>query len=182
MVEREADELVAKYGTPRRTAIITDGALCRVRCAALPVLCSGWWLSLAAAQPHGAADQGLEGGQPGGLCPHISRSACTHPACPYPPPAGEVELRQEDVIPNTPSLVVYSRRGYIKRMRADAFDVQRLGGKGARRAGRAAGRACCPAEPGGWWSGVGAGGQAPWQRQLGGLRCVGTPARAAGAH
>lgn len=42
-----------------------------------------------------------------------------------------MELRQEDIIPNTPSLIVYSRRGYIKRMRADAFDVQRLGGKGA---------------------------------------------------
>ncbi|PRW61571.1 DNA gyrase subunit A [Chlorella sorokiniana] len=67
VVEQEADELVAKYGTPRRTAIVADG---------------------------------------------------------------EVELRQEDIIPNTPSLVVYSRRGYIKRMRADAFDVQRLGGKG----------------------------------------------------
>lgn len=45
--------------------------------------------------------------------------------------AADLELRQEDIIPNTPSLIVYSRRGYIKRMRADTFDVQRLGGKGA---------------------------------------------------
>ncbi|KAL4439020.1 hypothetical protein ABPG77_006957 [Micractinium sp. CCAP 211/92] len=67
VVEQEADELVAKFGTPRRTAIITDG---------------------------------------------------------------EVELRHEDVIPNAPSLVVYSRRGYIKRMRADTFGVQKRGGKG----------------------------------------------------
>jgi len=51
---------------------------------------------------------------PPSMCPHI---------------AAEVELRQEDIIPNTPSLIVYSRRGYIKRMRVDALDVQRLGGK-----------------------------------------------------
>lgn len=53
--------------------------------------------------------------------------------CPPPPPspAGEVELRHEDVTPNAPSLVVYSKRGYIKRMRAEVFGVQGLGGKGA---------------------------------------------------
>ncbi len=33
VVEQEADELVAKYGTPRRTAIVADGArwVCRCR-------------------------------------------------------------------------------------------------------------------------------------------------------
>ena len=41
-----------------------------------------------------------------------------------------MELRQEDIIANTPSLVVYSRRGYIKRMRVDTFGVQNLGGRG----------------------------------------------------
>lgn len=45
--------------------------------------------------------------------------------------AGEVELRHEDVIPNAPSLVVYSRRGYIKRVRPDTFGAQKRGGVGA---------------------------------------------------
>ncbi|PSC74003.1 DNA gyrase subunit A [Micractinium conductrix] len=67
VVESEADELAAKFGTPRRSTIITDG---------------------------------------------------------------EVELKHEDIIPNAPSLVVYSKRGYIKRMRADAFALQRRGGMG----------------------------------------------------
>lgn len=31
MVEAEADELVAKYGTPRRTAILSDGAHAALR-------------------------------------------------------------------------------------------------------------------------------------------------------
>ena len=54
------------------------------------------------------------------------------PLTPWPPPptAANVELRTEDVIPNTPSLIVFSRRGYIKRMRAEAFNVQKLRGKG----------------------------------------------------
>ena len=65
------------------------------------------------------------------LMHHTSLPACL--ACrpaPVPCPAGEVELRHEDVIPNSQSLVVYSRRGYIKRMRADTFGVQKLRGKG----------------------------------------------------
>lgn len=45
-------------------------------------------------------------------------------------PQGEVELRTEDVIPNAPSLVVYSRRGYIKRMRPESFGAQKRGGMG----------------------------------------------------
>ncbi|EFN51479.1 hypothetical protein CHLNCDRAFT_56398 [Chlorella variabilis] len=67
VVTSEAEELAAKFGTPRRTHIITDG---------------------------------------------------------------EVELRHEDVIPNAPSLVVYSRRGYIKRVRPDTFGAQKRGGVG----------------------------------------------------
>ena len=36
----------------------------------------------------------------------------------------------EDVTVNARSLVVYSRRGFIKRMSADTFTAQRLRGKG----------------------------------------------------
>jgi DNA gyrase subunit A len=42
-----------------------------------------------------------------------------------------VEPKAEDVIPNTPSLVTFSSRGYIKRMPASTWDVQKRGGKGA---------------------------------------------------
>lgn len=41
-----------------------------------------------------------------------------------------MELKKEDIIPNKPSLIVFSKRGYIKRMSADAFTVQRLRGQG----------------------------------------------------
>lgn len=111
VVESEADELVAKYGTPRRTAIITDGAPKWLTC-----MVGGWapWVGNTVAQ-------------------RLSMLPC---------PAGEVELRREDVTPNASSLVVYSRRGYIKRMRADTFGVQGLGGKGRCPSG---GRA--PAQP-----------------------------------
>ena len=36
----------------------------------------------------------------------------------------------EDIIPNDQSLVVFSRKGYIKRLQADTFAVQHRGGKG----------------------------------------------------
>ena len=45
-------------------------------------------------------------------------------------PAGVKELTPEDVTPNAPSLVVYSRKGYIKRMSADTFTVQGRAGRG----------------------------------------------------
>ena len=38
--------------------------------------------------------------------------------------AHEGELTVEDVTPNTASLLVFSRRGYLKRMRADLFSPQ----------------------------------------------------------
>lgn len=41
-----------------------------------------------------------------------------------------VEPKAEDVIPNTPSLITFSSRGYIKRMPVSTWDVQRRGGKG----------------------------------------------------
>ena len=44
---------------------------------------------------------------------------------------GTAELKEEDVTPNTPSLITFSSRGYIKRMPVSAWDVQRRGGKGA---------------------------------------------------
>ena len=40
------------------------------------------------------------------------------------------KLSIEDIIPNDQSLVVFSRKGYIKRMQADTFTVQGRGGKG----------------------------------------------------
>ncbi|BDA50481.1 DNA gyrase subunit A [Coccomyxa sp. Obi] len=40
------------------------------------------------------------------------------------------QLSVEDVIPNRPSLLVFSRKGYIKRMPTDLFSVQRRGGRG----------------------------------------------------
>lgn len=39
-------------------------------------------------------------------------------------------VREEDVIPNTPSLVTFSSKGYIKRMPVSTWDVQKRGGKG----------------------------------------------------
>lgn len=45
--------------------------------------------------------------------------------------AGGVELRDEDIIPNDPGLVVFSRKGYIKRMSPDTFAVQGRAGTGA---------------------------------------------------
>ncbi|KAK9837232.1 hypothetical protein WJX81_000248 [Elliptochloris bilobata] len=44
--------------------------------------------------------------------------------------AGEGLLTVEDVTPNTASLLVFSRRGYLKRMRADLFSPQLRGGRG----------------------------------------------------
>ncbi|KAK9814470.1 hypothetical protein WJX72_006459 [[Myrmecia] bisecta] len=40
------------------------------------------------------------------------------------------QLVAEDVIPNQQSLILFSRRGYIKRMHADIFSLQRRGGTG----------------------------------------------------
>jgi DNA gyrase/topoisomerase IV subunit A len=48
-------------------------------------------------------------------------------------PAGAIDLREEDIIPNSPSVVVYSRKGYIKRMSADTFAVQGVRGTGEHR-------------------------------------------------
>ena len=39
-------------------------------------------------------------------------------------------LSDEDLIPNQPSLILFSRRGYIKRMPGNTFAVQNRGGKG----------------------------------------------------
>ena len=39
-------------------------------------------------------------------------------------------MSMEDIIPNSQSLVVYSKKGYIKRIPADTFAVQNRGGKG----------------------------------------------------
>lgn len=36
----------------------------------------------------------------------------------------------EDIIPNSQSLVVFSRKGYIKRIPADTFSLQHRGGRG----------------------------------------------------
>ena len=36
----------------------------------------------------------------------------------------------EDITPNSQSLVVYSKKGYIKRIPADTFAVQQRGGTG----------------------------------------------------
>lgn len=41
-------------------------------------------------------------------------------------------MSMEDIIPNSQSLVVYSKKGYIKRIPADTFAVQNRGGKGMR--------------------------------------------------
>eukprot|EP00879_Flechtneria_rotunda_P023672 GHRR01025053.1.p1 GENE.GHRR01025053.1~~GHRR01025053.1.p1 ORF type:complete len:195 (-),score=25.95 GHRR01025053.1:283-867(-) len=45
-------------------------------------------------------------------------------------PAESVELREEDVLPNTPSLVTVSSKGFIKRMPSSSWEPQRRGGKG----------------------------------------------------
>jgi DNA gyrase subunit A len=40
------------------------------------------------------------------------------------------EQTEEDVVPNTPSLLTVSSRGFIKRMPSSAWEAQRRGGKG----------------------------------------------------
>ena len=86
------------------------------------------------------------------ICRHwpAGRPAVPAPLLPLCRPAGEVELRHEDVIPNSQSLVVYSRRGYIKRMRADTFGVQKLRGKGEW-GGNVGGRALMAFTLAFWW-------------------------------
>lgn len=42
----------------------------------------------------------------------------------------EGELKVTDIIPNSPMIITFSRRGYVKRMQPDEFSVQRRGGKG----------------------------------------------------
>lgn len=42
----------------------------------------------------------------------------------------DVELRVEDIIQNAPSLIMYSKKGYIKRMNIDTFASQGRGGTG----------------------------------------------------
>jgi DNA gyrase subunit A len=44
--------------------------------------------------------------------------------------AAQIELREIDVIPNNPCIIVYSSRGYIKRMSPNTFSVQGLRGTG----------------------------------------------------
>eukprot|EP00878_Enallax_costatus_P019373 GHUV01020438.1.p1 GENE.GHUV01020438.1~~GHUV01020438.1.p1 ORF type:complete len:826 (+),score=272.01 GHUV01020438.1:1150-3627(+) len=45
-------------------------------------------------------------------------------------PAAESDIREEDVIPNTPSLITVSSRGFIKRMPTTDWEAQKRGGKG----------------------------------------------------
>ena len=45
-------------------------------------------------------------------------------------PERDTELETISVIPNEPSIIVFSKRGYIKRMRADSIGVQGRGGRG----------------------------------------------------
>ena len=45
-------------------------------------------------------------------------------------PAGDSKLDEISVIPNEPSIIVFSKRGYIKRMPASTFNVQARGGRG----------------------------------------------------
>ncbi|KAI8463558.1 MAG: DNA gyrase, A subunit [Monoraphidium minutum] len=75
-VVREAREVAAKHGAPRRTRIMA---------------------------PEG---DGEGGGTAAG------------------------ELREEDLVPDTPCLVTLSSRGYIKRQSPEVFEAQRRGGKG----------------------------------------------------
>lgn len=40
------------------------------------------------------------------------------------------DLSDIDIVPNTPMIITYSTKGYIKRIQPDAFSVQKRGGKG----------------------------------------------------
>lgn len=42
----------------------------------------------------------------------------------------QVELKEIDVIPNNPCIIVFSKKGYIKRMNTSTFSVQGLRGRG----------------------------------------------------
>eukprot|EP00775_Hariotina_reticulata_P008929 gene8929-9106_t len=43
---------------------------------------------------------------------------------------GAAELKEEDVVPNTPSLITVSSKGFIKRMPSSTWELQKRGGKG----------------------------------------------------
>lgn len=65
-------------------------------------------------------------------------------------PVGGSDVESISVIPNEPSIIVFSKRGYIKRMRADTFNVQNRNGRGALQgplppppAAAAASQSCC---------------------------------------
>lgn len=45
-------------------------------------------------------------------------------------PAAELDIKAEDVIPNTPSLITVSSKGFIKRMPTTDWGAQKRGGKG----------------------------------------------------
>jgi DNA gyrase/topoisomerase IV subunit A len=104
MVEEEAQEIADKHGDDRRTALVYDGASPR------PLACPSFACS--------ASSPVLSDLAAPGQAPSFDR-------------AGGVELRDEDIIPNDPGLVVFSRKGYIKRMSPDTFAVQGRAGTGA---------------------------------------------------
>jgi len=144
VVVSEAEELVAKFGTPRRTAIVADGApvllpLCCCPCAGAqcrwgqgraahsrcgrPRACVGVlsWCPVFMGAGKGRAPHShcgrwcnCDGVLFSGCWAEHCRDACLHTqwsiACvPYLAfcPAGEVELRHADIIPNAPSLCIH---------------------------------------------------------------------------
>lgn len=120
-VVREAKEAADKHGTPRRTRL--------VRASGRPVALPG------AAAGGAAGSAGAGGGEEGGVYGYDEEEEDGDGG-----DGGGGGLREEDLVPDAPCLLTLSSRGYVKRMRPEAFGAQRRGGKGARRAGAWEGR------------------------------------------
>ena len=64
------------------------------------------------------------------VCGAGGAESCPHTAPHCKPPAVQIRagesgaLSEEDIVPNRPSVLVFSRKGYIKRMPADLFATQ----------------------------------------------------------
>jgi len=125
-VEAEAAELADKFGDARRTSVrarschgVVQIGDRRPRTSPSFFIC-GYMSAAGRAQLRG----GYTLHPAGCFARRVKRAAGAGAQVCH--DAGDGELTVEDVTPNTASLLVFSRRGYLKRMRADLFSPQVL--------------------------------------------------------
>ena len=126
-VKRESQEIADKFGDERRTTVSSPPSPRwhnLERCPLFP-LCISWRL-LGSVSPRS------------GGCHGRQLHCCAETACQYRMQAPDsasclsVQIRagesgtlsEEDIVPNRPSVLVFSRKGYVKRMPADLFATQ----------------------------------------------------------